>query len=116
MKNEWKVGDRVAAPIGMSRNSIVARKVERVLKRFIELNDGSQWTHTGHSYPHVRYSTRFIRPMTDELEAQISCQRAIRFLEKTEWAKVGPDTTKQIVAILNAEKAQAAPGSGKDER
>ena len=100
MPNEWKVGDKVAVPFGINPKSMVARRVERVLKRFIELNDGSQWTHTGHQYPHARYRTRFIHPMTDELEAEISRQRAIRFLEKTEWGKVGTDTTKQIVALL----------------
>lgn len=48
---EWKVGDKVAAPFGMGRNSITTKTVKRILNRFVELNDGSKWSHDGYPYP-----------------------------------------------------------------
>lgn len=52
--------------------------------------------------------------MTPELEAAISRQRGIRFLEKIEWGEVGTDTVERIVAILKAEKAQEEQGSAEE--
>lgn len=111
---EWKDGDKVAAPIGMGRNSITTKTVKRILNRFVELNDGSKWSHDGYPYPHVRYNTRSIRPMTPELETAIHRQRGIRFLEKIEWGEVGTDTAERIVAILKAEKTQVEQGSAEE--
>lgn len=103
-QHEWKVGDKVAAPFGMDPDSFTVRKVERVLKRFVELNNGSQWTHDGHPYPHQQYNTRFIRPMTVELDAEIHRQRATRFLGKTNWTSLDTDTLDKIVELVRSKE------------
>ena len=98
-----EVGDKVAAPLGIDRDAVIARTVTRILKRFIELSDGSKWDHNGYPYPHQQYSTRFIRPMTEELETIIHRQRTIRFIERLDWNDIPTGTLSAIVGLVKDE-------------
>ena len=79
---EWTVGQEVAMR-GLGWGSDVEiGKVKRVTKRFVELEDGSRWTHGGSTYPHQSYSRRGIDPIDDEHRAKVKRQRLLRYLEK----------------------------------
>lgn len=55
MGESFKLGDKVAI---VTRNAVAPDmyRVSRVLKRFIETDDGSRWTHSGQPYPRQPYS------------------------------------------------------------
>lgn len=82
------VGDEVAvvARGGFGRG-VWIRKVSRVLKRFVELDDGTQWSHNGQPYPREHYSTRRLRPVSGALRAEARRQRVIAILESTRSAQ-----------------------------
>lgn len=58
---EFKEGDYVAV-VGqiLGKDIPVRRQVKRVMKRFVELNDGTKWTPTGYPYPQKTYPTQHI--------------------------------------------------------
>lgn len=52
MENTFKVGDKVTIIRQVLSGSIKEINfVKRVLKPYIELNDGSKWSHDGRQYP-----------------------------------------------------------------
>jgi len=105
---EWTVGQEVAVNgLGLSHTGVGIGKVKRVLKRFVELEDGSQWKHDGSKYPHESYSQRYIEPVTDEHCEKVRRQRVIRFIEKRRydrehelWHGITTDTLYRIAALL----------------
>lgn len=54
MTKPFSVGDRVVVFGHMSNRPQAIRHVARVLKRFIELDDGSKYDSWGHEYPRHR--------------------------------------------------------------
>ncbi len=113
--DDLEVGDKVAAPLGIDPEAVIARTVTRILKRFIELSDGSKWDHNGHPYPHQRYSTRFIRPMTEELEAKIHRQRALRYIGKANLASLTTGTISAIVGLIKDELGSELNSKGESK-
>ena len=65
--NEWKAGQVVTVFNGFTHEPSAIRKVARVMKRFVELDDGTKWDEFGHEYPYQRgsYHRPTIKPATD---------------------------------------------------
>lgn len=76
-KIEWQVGMEVAVYRGTFGHAHVAiRKVARVMKRFVELSDGTRWNLTGRgSYPRETWDRDRIRIATDADRAMVVKQR-----------------------------------------
>lgn len=111
---EWTVGQEVAVSgLGLSRTGVALSKVKRVLKRFVELEDGSQWAHNGSSYPYAPYSCGHIEPLvTDEHRAKVRRQRMIRYIEKRRrdlqplWCEISTDTLAAVAKLLSKDPEQ----------
>lgn len=104
---EWSVGQEVAITGGgMSRSHVSLTRVKRILKRFIECEDGSKFDHRGHPYPHAPYSHGYVEPATDEHREKVRRQNLVGYIERqrgeNRWAKIPTDTLAKIAEALNA--------------
>ena len=75
-----KVGEPVFVDVGNSLAFCRVSNVVRVMKRFIELEDGTKWDFHGHGYPHDTWSTRRIRRAKEEDYQKIYRQYANAFI------------------------------------
>lgn len=66
---QFRVGDKVAL-ISRGWAAPELYRVARVLKRFVELDDGSRWTHLGGPYPRDSLCFMHIRPWTPQHERE----------------------------------------------
>ena len=82
MFEEWdltgvEVGDIMFYDPGRSMGSPSISPVARVMKRFIELEDGTQCNLTGSAYPHIEWSTSRVRRVREEDYVTVFRSRAI---------------------------------------
>jgi hypothetical protein len=81
-------------------------KIERITKRKVVLEDGSEWSVYGHVYgardPY--YTGQRIRPLQQGDAEAIFRRRATALIEKTEWGKLDLDRLNRIVSILKEGK------------
>jgi hypothetical protein len=80
---------------------MVQRTVCRVLKSFVELNDGSRWKHSGSVHPRQEYSLHYIRPMTPELESKIRRARLVRRLKDFAWDSLGDEVLAECARLAD---------------
>jgi len=64
----FAVGDVVVVIGGWSPGA--PRKVKRILKRWLELDDGTKWTLSGNTYPRESYSRQFLEHDTEKLQEE----------------------------------------------
>jgi hypothetical protein len=103
-KEAFKVGDKVAVRgEGLDRDNLRIEKVARVLKSFVELEDGSKFSHTGNPYPRREWSTVHMVRLTPELETLARRQRFVRFLDYgIKWDSLDTETLAEIVGIVRS--------------
>ena len=107
-----EVGDKVAVRGGyMNREAIEVHTVSRVLKRFVELENGAQFTHTGSAYPHRDYSTSFMVALTPELEAEARRQKFVRFLGSRKWDSYSTETLAKVMSLVREKPTVSEPGA-----
>lgn len=89
MTADWKVGQAVTVIGGFDYAPQSIHKVARVMKRFLELSDGSRWDHGGHPYPYQRggYHRPSIAPATNEHAVAIKRARMIDEIDRWLHAK-----------------------------
>jgi len=89
------------------------RKIERVTKRFIELSDGSKWTHYGSTYPRQSgWSRSWIEVATLEHEHELERKRCLARVRA--WTREGMDkasleTLRAVAEIVDHAPKAAAP-------
>lgn len=102
------VGDVVVVTSGAGdRPRRFLRKVRRVMKRFVELNDGSRWSRTGKVYPSQEWSTSYMTPLAEcppGTATEIERERLAREMHKFDWHDVSVEKLRAIRGILEAEK------------
>ena len=107
---EFEIGMKVAIRgETLEQDRLRIGKVTRILKRFIELEDGSQFSHNGSIYPRREWSTVNLYICTPELEEEFWRQRFIRVLGARKWDSLPTETLRELVSLSRVEeKAQAA--------
>lgn len=107
---QWKVGDLVALcanRLGRTNIIVYQRTVRRVAKRFIELDDGSRWTHDGYGYPRNRRYTfqtpERWGPEHDVIVQRNEVQRRLdaHLDQQSQWRHLDTDKLKRLVAVLD---------------
>lgn len=73
----FRVGDKVAV-VSRHRSFPEMAKVSRVLKRFVELDNGSRWRLDGQPYPAQDWPSRRITRWTDEHTRDRQIAEAVR--------------------------------------
>lgn len=71
----FAVGDKVAV-VSSRGYAPVQRKVARVMKRFVELDNGTKWSLSGEPYPYVSYSPPRIEAWNQKHERECMLARA----------------------------------------
>jgi len=102
---EWSIGQEVAITgRGMSRSHVSLTRVKRIMKRFIECEDGSKFDHRGHPYPYAPDSSVYMEPATDQHREQVRRQNLVRYIERqrfdSQWGEVPTDTLAKVAVIL----------------
>jgi hypothetical protein len=105
----FKIGDRVAIRGGsvLDRDRLRLGTVKRVMKRFVELEDGSQFTHEGGDYPRREYTFTRLLALTPEVKAEARRQSFIRFLFRVEWGELETGTLAKIVSLVREKPLEA---------
>lgn len=96
---KFKVGDKVVHVVSdrFDRYESVAT-VARVLKRFVQLDDGTKWSHYGFPYPN-RWSIRRIHLLTPEISKKRNWQiRVAKARAHAEWLR----NTRDEATLLEA--------------
>lgn len=100
---EFEIGNKVAIRgVGIDRDALQVRTVARVLKRFVELDNGSKFTHNGSVYPRQEYSSTRLLLLTPELEAEARRQSFVRFLGTRKWDSMPTETLAKIVSLVRS--------------
>ena len=105
--NKYKVGDSVAIVSGLDSRTIHFHTIERVMKRFVELEDGSKFTPSGLLYPRRSdpdYSHMF--PRSRHLEDMASHMQSVSKLRQLNWRLFDHETLSAILTLLE-KKTQA---------
>ncbi len=101
--HRWTVGEKVL--VEGDRGHLRRQKVARVLKRFIEMEDKSQWTHDGHRYPRSgwMFNGGFLHLPTPELLAIAQRQRVLNRIKKTEWETLSTGFLENMLKTIYTE-------------
>ncbi len=115
----FRVGDRVTIHSGQSGPQSIAT-VERFThdKRCMVLSDGSEWRADGRrqwGFRGTYYRGPVVEPVQDGDEAHVGKRRAIGALRKfadglNMESPLSADALRRILALVDQEKAAAAPG------
>lgn len=73
---EFKVGDKVVCTVRGQYGKIAT--VSRVMKTFVELDDGSKWKHTGSIVGSGPWDTNSIVPLTPDVSKERNHQILVR--------------------------------------
>ena len=103
--HDWEVGEEVAVRNSQYGGDLYqAVKINRVLKSFVETDDGKKWNHHGGRYPRQTYSLLHLVPMTPEIEIQVHRQRFLTYLVRVEWKEFNTEHLSQLVGTIFAMK------------
>jgi len=95
----WYEGQRVMTIVGHFSSPILRRRiVKRVLKRFIELDDGSKWTLDGWKYPRERWAQQRIHEETPELVDQWWKARLVASAKRLDLTGLSKDRLLSVLA------------------
>jgi hypothetical protein len=99
MLKEVKKGDKVVVVRGYGySDSRAVGIVKRVMKRFIELEDGSRWLLNG--LPHRRRDRCWLLEHTEELENEIRARNMGRWLSQVKYDGYSLQALREIVALV----------------
>jgi hypothetical protein len=106
MYEEFEVGQKVAEVNPYGRG-ITPRTVTRVMKRFIELDNGSKWGKDSYPYPRTGgYNTRYITAWRGKHDIKLEYQK-LKVLGRKLFAKADAEDLAAVVEVATqiAEKA-----------
>lgn len=113
MKHEWSVGQTVAKCYGGGHMGRVEKGVvKRIMKQFVELEDGSKWKLDGRQHPRGDgWHFSHIEPYTDEhreIRLRAIVQNELRELQKLDLKNVALDGLQIIRKLIKGLVNEAA--------
>jgi hypothetical protein len=106
MLKEVKKGDKVVVVRG-GMDSMAIGIIKRVMKHFIELEDGSKWRLNGlGAYPHRRWDCAQLLEHTEELENEIRARNIGRWLSQVKYDGYSLQALQEIVALVKKYKPE----------
>jgi hypothetical protein len=97
---EFKLGDTLCIDV---LGNLRFCKVSRVLKRFIELDNGQKITHDGHSYPRRKWDYNSYRIATKKDFELKKYKQLLGKVQKIDTSALSPDQLLAILEIANGE-------------
>ena len=108
MLKEVKKGDKVIVVRGYNDSRAIGI-VKRVMKRFIELEDGSRWRTNGlGSYPYKRWDQCRLLECAEDLENEVRVRNLGRWLSQVKYDDYSLQALQEIVALVKKHKPTEA--------
>lgn len=99
--SDFTVGDEVSMWPQYGMRPVSIHKITRVLKRFVELDNGAKFGHDGWAYPKSHGGRAHIKHATDEDRKSVARQRALsKFKRYAEQSRLMETETIEAAIIV----------------